>query len=157
MSSENLDGQIEEIVKSVFEITFGFPLERYPKLQSDNSECTKVVSLVHILGGWTGIVILDFGIELLRQISINCLDSVPDKSESSLFPLAGEITNMIGGNLKPLLGNLCALSTPYTFSSKSVNYPLSGSICVYRQHYSVFSDFVTIRLCAGIGASSPIN
>jgi CheY-specific phosphatase CheX len=157
MNSENLDNQIEDLVKSVFELSFGFNLERYSKLPHEGNESSKVVSLVHILGSWTGIVILDFGVELLRQISINCLDNKPDDCESALFPLAGEITNMVGGNLKPLLGNLCALSTPYTFSSKSVNYPISGSICVYRQHYYAHSDFVSVRLCAGIGASSPIN
>lgn len=68
---------------------------------------------VTITGEWSGLVLLDCSAELALQITdiMFCMEGEPP-AEDEIQDAFGELTNMIGGNIKSLFPEPCHLSLP---------------------------------------------
>ena len=152
-----LEPQIEEIVKGVFEMSLDSEVEVISSYPEEHLPGSKVVAMVHILGGWNGVVILDASAKLLSLLAQDIMEGERSEGVSGSQAMAGELVNMIGGNLKPLLGNICALSTPHVFASNSNLYQMVGSVCINRMFFECKGEPFAVRLFAGVGAFSPIT
>ena len=106
-----LPSELAQIVESVFESMMGL----------EASECgshwftgeNRVTAAVHLTGDWNGAVLVECNHEQAcrfagRFLSINPPESVDDVVRDVL----GELTNMIGGNLKCVLTRGIKLSMP---------------------------------------------
>jgi CheY-specific phosphatase CheX len=68
--------------------------------------------VVHILGDWNGSVSVEMSAIFADKLTRKLLDLNTDPEVYHLQQVLQELANMTGGNLKPLLGESCALSTP---------------------------------------------
>lgn len=82
---------------------------------------------VTIAGSWRGAVSLQLPRDVARPVAAEFL-GVPLESVSDvdLIEVVGELTNMIGGNLKSLLPQPCTLSIPRVASANPQAVPTEG-------------------------------
>ncbi|MGE3818576.1 MAG: chemotaxis protein CheX [Isosphaeraceae bacterium] len=72
-----------------------------------------VRGLVKITGRWQGAVTMDCPRDLARQAAALMLGVEPGETTPvQIHDAVGELTNMIGGNVKPLLPRPCKLAPP---------------------------------------------
>lgn len=72
-----------------------------------------VVAAVQIVGSWQGAVLLDFDMELARQVSARLLGvEAEELSHDDIRDAAGELANITGGSVKAMIPGSCTLSLP---------------------------------------------
>ena len=107
MLTECLRDIIMNIGVLTFDIDFSPSFSELPDTET-------YVGTVHILGDFNGSVKVTMTQELARGTTMRMLD-IQEETDLSFFHIAQfmqEFTNMTGGNLKPVLGDRCALSVP---------------------------------------------
>jgi chemotaxis protein CheX len=116
-----LEGEIRQITEWVWssmlerELLFD-PSGTWP-LQKANS----LLSSVKITGDWEGAVALQCSPALAHQLAANMFKLPPQEtSHADIYDALGELTNMIGGNIKALLPNPSRLSLPLVEDGESV-------------------------------------
>lgn len=119
---EHLTECIKEIVMTIGELTFevGFS-PSYTELP----ESETYVGTVQILGDFNGCVKVTMSKELAKGTAMRVLE-LDENTEISLYQIAQfmqEFTNMTGGNLKPVLGERCALSVPKFIETVGFHHP----------------------------------
>jgi CheY-specific phosphatase CheX len=104
---------IQDVVSSICELGFGF--EVTPSLTEKANLENYYVALVHILGDWNGAVAIQMEKTLVRDAVKLIFESENPKDDLQCRQFIQEFVNMVGGNLKPMLGDKCVLSTPKSF------------------------------------------
>lgn len=102
MPVRNLDGIIIESVHEVFETLIYILPEEQPAQRSEQSEFSgEVIASIQISGGIDGIVAIVTSHNIAAQLTRNMLgaDETPEDM-SEIADGAGEIVNMIAGNIK---------------------------------------------------------
>lgn len=105
-----------------------------------------MVGAVRVTDAWFGAVVLEMTPGLSRQVAATMFASTPDAvTEPEVVDALGELTNMIGGNVKSLLPAPSQLSLPMV--SESV-WPTTvpGSVAVCRIAFAVGPDLVHISV-----------
>lgn len=111
--TEVLAQDLREVVESVWTLTLGFegllPLSSQPPpAQSTWCGCIRVG------GAWNGLVKLSMSESLTRRATAAMFGASPEAlTEADLRDALGEITNMVGGNVKALLPGPSRLSLPH--------------------------------------------
>jgi chemotaxis protein CheX len=108
------DEDIQGIVENVWLSTLGLGVEPTPPLVEPPSDA--VMARVDIDGAWDGTVLVRCALPLAREVAAIMFHTEPE-GENGATPLQvsdaiAEIVNMIGGNLKALLPQPCALALP---------------------------------------------
>ena len=102
MAVTNLDGIIVDSVHEVFETLIYILPEEQPVQESEQSEFSgEVIASIQIAGDINGIVAVVCSQAIAAQLTRNMLglDETPD-DKSEIADCAGEIVNMIAGNIK---------------------------------------------------------
>jgi CheY-specific phosphatase CheX len=112
---------LNEIVVNVGELTFeiGFCPTNLSSFDSQDKTNNTYSSQVHILGDWNGCVKISISQNLTHDTALKIFD-LSSASELTFFHIQqflNEFVNMIGGNIKPFLGEQCALSVPKTIEA----------------------------------------
>ena len=105
-----------------------------------------VVGAVRVTDAWFGAVVLELTPNLAKQVAATMFGSEPDEvTDAEVVDALGELTNMIGGNVKSLLPAPSQLSLPMV--SHSV-WPTTvpGSVPVCRVAFAVGPDSVHISV-----------
>lgn len=105
-----------------------------------------MVGAVRVTDAWFGAVVLEMTPGLSRQVAATMFASTPDVvTDAEVVDALGELTNMIGGNVKSLLPAPSQLSLPMV--SESV-WPTTvpGSVSICRIAFAVGSDLVHISV-----------
>jgi CheY-specific phosphatase CheX len=113
---------ISDIIMNIGELTFEMGFS--PNF-SELPDTETYVGTVHILGDFNGSVKVTMSRELARGTTMRLLD-IQEGTDLSFFHIAQfmqEFTNMTGGNLKPVLGDLCALSVPKCIETVGFHHP----------------------------------
>ena len=85
-------------------------------------------SCVHISGGWEGSVHLVMPEELARTAAAAMFGlPVEEVSAAELADAVGELANVIGGNVKGMIDEPCALSLPLVASGRDVSVSQPGA------------------------------
>ena len=114
---ESYDEVIEQIAQSVFATMLEIELVRIDGQQLPEHE--QLLSAVHIVGQWTGSVVLAMSQPVARAAAAAMLQmSAADVTPTDMTDTASELTNMIGGNLKSLLPGPSFLSLPTIVSGR---------------------------------------
>ena len=119
-SSENLT----RVVHATFELFFSLHVESAPQneLESLLSDDDIRGGVVHILGDWIGSVAYRCSKALASTLTARIYDcELKQVTDKQVDDTLREISNMIGGNLKSVLGESCILSTPKTL--REINSP----------------------------------
>ncbi len=107
-------GLLAEVTGDVFAGMFGEERER-PHAISPTAGAYDVVSAVDISGGWHGTVSFSCELALVRFAAAELFGILADDvDEADLRDLAGEVVNVVGGNIKSLLpGPECAVASTH--------------------------------------------
>lgn len=107
-----LSSELQRIVSETVLITLGVPVEHAPVSSCFDRELP--IGIVHIVGGWNGAVSLAVTPRLGEQFSQKIFGTEAGHERSLVLEVVRELSNIVGGNLKSLLGERCALSSPKT-------------------------------------------
>lgn len=105
------DSEIEQITQSIFSTMLNIDLMRIEEPAPTHPE--SLVAVVQISGHWMGSAVLAMSPEVARESTAAMLKlSCEELGEEDLKEVAGELVNMIGGNLKSVLPGPSFLSLP---------------------------------------------
>jgi CheY-specific phosphatase CheX len=113
---------IRDIIMNIGELTFEIG---FSPSYTDLPNAETYVGTVHILGDFNGSVKVTMSRELARGTAMRLLD-IEEGTDLTLYHIAQfmqEFTNMTGGNLKPVLGERCALSVPKCIEAIGFHHP----------------------------------
>jgi chemotaxis protein CheX len=121
------DIQLCEVTESVWTSVLGLTVERgigNDAMQGDQT----IRACVHISGAWEGVVTVESTNGLARRaaailLGVEEADATPEELSDTL----GELTNIIGGNIKGLLPEPSRLSVPAVFQGSESNLTVKGS------------------------------
>lgn len=102
---------IAPIVENVFRTMLG--LEIYRSDASSSTALNPLTAAVHFAGEWKGAVLLQCGLpEALAFTNCLMVSEEQSRADDDVRDALGELTNMVGGNLKSVLPPGVALSIP---------------------------------------------
>jgi CheY-specific phosphatase CheX len=97
------------------------------------SDPAHVSSCVQIIGDWQGAVMVDCLGATARNIAAAMFAMEADAVGSDeIRDAVGEIANMAGGNLKPLLGGNCQMTLPTVAEGADFRQLVPGAKILYR-------------------------
>lgn len=143
---EDLDRYLCELSTSVWEQTLGLTLE--PAEPSAAPSGPSLQGRVRISGVWTGTLVFECSVGAAhRAAQIMFGTSGDDDSMQDRQDAVGELTNMIGGNLKALLSDDgCVLSLPVVTEGEGATRTDAGSQVIARQAFSAEREPVVVTL-----------
>ena len=105
--------QIAEISKSVWSSMLGLDIQESAPVELPRADERYMIGSIQITGGWNGVVTLACPSTLSREVAALMFGVELEKATPSEIQDAwGEITNMIGGNIKSLIQGSSQLSLP---------------------------------------------
>jgi chemotaxis protein CheX len=124
------DEQIVGITQDVWSSFTGRPVDAGPgDAALDGSDVT--VGRVAVTGGWRGWVLLACPTRLARTAAAAMFDRPAETlTDDEVADALGELTNMIGGNVKSLLPGPSRLSMPAVTVGASATGPPPGAVLV---------------------------
>lgn len=110
---KSIEDQIFEIVEHVWDAFVGMPLTRRSSQDIHGAEGYYLVASLHIEGAWEGEVALVCSEELAYQVAAHLFEIARDEvTADDIREALGELSNIIGGNLKRLLPEPSHLHLP---------------------------------------------
>ncbi|MEN3357145.1 MAG: chemotaxis protein CheX [Mycobacteriales bacterium] len=89
-----------------------------------------VAAAISVTGAWRGHVVIGCSTAASRHAASALLGVPSDEvTEDDISDALGELANVIGGNVKALLPEPCALSLPYVVATAGVRWPAVHEIC----------------------------
>jgi chemotaxis protein CheX len=89
-----------------------------------------VAAAISVTGAWRGHVVIGCSTAASRHAASALLGVPADEvTEDDISDALGELANVIGGNVKALLPEPCALSLPYVVATAGVRWPSVHEIC----------------------------
>lgn len=133
---------VAQIVESVFHTMLN--VDVYPSDADVPIEINPLTAAVHFAGVWQGAVLLQCGLPEAHAFA-NCLLPGEENSGSDedVRDALGELTNMVGGNLKSVLPPGVALSIPSVVAGSD-----------YALHICGGNAFRTVSFSSNLGAFS---
>jgi chemotaxis protein CheX len=124
------DEQIVGITQDVWSSFTGRPVDAGPgDAALDGGDVT--VGRVAVTGGWRGWVLLACATRLARTAAAAMFDRPAETlTDDEVADALGELTNMIGGNVKSLLPGPSRLSMPAVTVGASATGPPPGAVLV---------------------------
>lgn len=150
-SVEEIRPSVEEIARTVFETMAG--LEVCPVAEESGMEAA-LTGAVYYAGEWKGALLLEcserqavlFAGRILGDEGVTELD---DDAKDAL----GELTNMLAGNLKPLLPGGVGLTTPSVVAGPASRLRICGGNLVDRFNFESQSGPIRVSLVRVIEAT----
>jgi chemotaxis protein CheX len=104
-----------------------------PGVVVPNGPGRHVTACVQFTGGWEGSVILECPENLgIEAASLMFAMDLADTTVSEMKDALGELANMIGGNIKPMLPGPCQISMPTVVDGVEFEVSLPGARRVQR-------------------------
>jgi chemotaxis protein CheX len=124
------DQQIAEITQDVWSSYTGKTVQPAPdQVTPDGGDVA--VGRVAVTGAWRGTVLLACPTDLARTAAAAMFDRPAERlTDDEVADALGELTNMIGGNLKSLLPGPSRLSLPSVTVGASSTVPPPGAVLV---------------------------
>ncbi|HWC36468.1 MAG TPA: chemotaxis protein CheX [Mycobacteriales bacterium] len=146
MTSESITTGLVVTVADLTEITIdvwsSFLGERpEPAAEPAPTGGARVTGCVHISGTWQGSVMLSGSQALAAQAAAGMfgtpVDELADAEVSDAF---GELTNMVGGNVKGMLEGFNALSIPVVTSGADFSVRVPGEVVIAEALLTIGSE-----------------
>ncbi len=141
---------IDEIVSTVWNSMLGMPAERAPALAAldlKNIAQHVFTGVIHVTGAWDGAITVQCS-SRLAEVAAHRMFGVAREQLTTpeLQDALGEITNMVGGNIKALFPEPCRLGLPIVIEGGDYRLRLSGGRLLHRRSYSADSETVVITV-----------
>lgn len=143
---QDIERFVVDLSSSVWEQAVGLTLS--PVEQAPPAGPRTFQGHVHIMGSWTGTVVLQCSEPAARRAAQAFFgDAAPEDEMRDMQDAICELTNMIGGNLKAVVAQEgCTLSIPTVVAGAdySVRVPLTRT--VVRQAFAADGEMVVVTL-----------
>ena len=107
------EDEIRQSVEDLWSSVLGLAIEQRPSPNFPNASPDLITGSIQISGAWEGAVTLDCGATLARQAAAIMFGVEPgETSYDQVQDALGELTNILGGQIKALLPEPCRLSMP---------------------------------------------
>ena len=144
---EEMDRYVTELSTAVWEQTLGLPL--LPTAQPPHHEGDGTIEgHIHISGVWTGTVVFQCSHTAARRAAHLMFGEREDHgSDQDVQDAVGELTNMIGGNIKALMSSDgCFLSLPTVIEGSDYSVRVSGARVIARQAFESDDEPIVVTL-----------
>jgi chemotaxis protein CheX len=126
------DEQIADIARDVWQSFLGMDLEPAALVEHPLDGPT-VTGCVHVSGEWNGSVVLESTAALAQAAAEAMFAAEPGSlSAEEVSDALGELTNMVGGNIKSLLPAPSKLSIPSVTEGISLTVRVPGAVLLDR-------------------------
>ncbi|MCB0330014.1 MAG: chemotaxis protein CheX [Bdellovibrionales bacterium] len=141
---------LDRVVTDSFALTFNVDVQGVPESSSIPKPRVRPFeegSIVHILGDWNGSIVFESSNALLRGLSGKIYEMDADEvSADQCSDLLREIVNLLGGNLKTVLGKRCILSTPKTLKEVGSEPGIKEGVLLAYRTYLIGQETLAVRL-----------
>jgi chemotaxis protein CheX len=155
MPSRELPDSIVTLCESIWTQTLGLPLTPAPTAASPDASLT-LEGCVHIHGEWCGLVLVQCSLPLAWLAATKMFqlgDQAP--SEDEVRDAVGELTNIIGGNIKALLpGADCDLSLPVVIEGRDFSVRVPGARIVADQRFTSQGEWMVVSVLEAFAAAA---
>lgn len=101
-----------------------------PLLMVPTEGASDVCAAVSVTGAWRGHVVVECSTAASRHAAAALLGvETTEVTGADVADALGELANIIGGNVKVLLPEPCALSLPYVVAAAGAHWPSVTEIC----------------------------
>ncbi len=124
-SVETYREQAAQMFHDVFELMLRLDVQYVP--EDDEMIAGQVTSAVYFAGPWKGATFLDCSLPLALLFTSRLMpDCEPTAMDDDVRDAMGELANIVGGNLKPLLPQGVELSMPSVVEGSNYSLRLCG-------------------------------
>jgi len=117
-----IESSICEVTENVWSSVLGLPITRTLGLMSEPG----ITGCVQITGAWQGAVMLRCGAGLAERAATIVFE-IEEPTKEQMQDVVGELSNMIGGNIKVLMGQPTRLSLPTVIDGTDYVARMPGS------------------------------
>ena len=144
----HLEDSIADIVATVWETVLGMHVELDESLHlAAVPDHPTFAGIVQIHGAWEGAIAVQCSEALARRTATTMFDLTDDAvTNADMHDSLGEITNMIGGNLKALLPEPCSLGLPVVIEGRDYRLRLPGSAPVRRSAFLTDGESIVVTV-----------
>jgi chemotaxis protein CheX len=140
-----IEEEIRRLVPTIWDAVLHLPLD--PAEEMPQASHRMVSACVHIAGAWNGAVALSCDTDIASKAAVimfDLVDALPTTEE--MQDALGELTNMIGGNIKALLPEACHLSLPSAVEGSDYSIRILRSRVVMRIPFCCGEHFISVSL-----------
>lgn len=149
--------EIREIVRSIWESVLGWDIQPTPVPDLPRGNRGFRTAFIQIAGAWEGAVVCISSEALARRAAEVIFGMKPESLTIELLHDAlGELTNMVGGNLKALLPGPSFLCLPAVVEGSDYSICVPAARPVVEAAFSSHGQPFTVKLLAG-GPSSVVR
>ena len=148
--------EIHEVVRSIWETVLGWDIQPSSPSEPSRKDPGCKTGFVQIAGAWEGAIVCISSESLVRRAGGVMFGMNPDALTVELLHDAlGELTNMVGGNLKALLPGPSFLCLPAVVDGSDYSVCVPSAWPVIEVEFSSQAEPFTVKLLAG-GAPSTL-
>ena len=149
MDLYHIETELESIIKMICQPQLADEIVRVYDFSEEQRHGTTQGACVHILGGWNGSVSIECADRISRSISKRMLYIEDDDSECDWQCVMKELANVIGGNIKGLLGENCILSTPKAVEGEGFNFSIPETTEILSMIFCCSDEYMLVKLHEG--------
>jgi len=136
-----------QITDSVWTSTLNLPVQPVAAPNDKAAPGRSMVGCVQITGTWSGAVTLECASALARRCAASMFGMDPEMaSEAEIKDALGELTNMVGGNIKSLIEGPCQLSLPTITEGQDFSFSIPGTREILRNHFVCEESLFLVRV-----------
>jgi chemotaxis protein CheX len=122
------ENQVSQAVESIWSTMLGLEVKPAQSAAPNRPKLTTLTGCIQITGAWQGAVKLECSGSVARRVAaimfnIDACDVTPDEINDAV----GELTNVVGGNIKALLPEPSQLSMPAVTEGTDYLFSVPGS------------------------------
>jgi chemotaxis protein CheX len=148
-----LEAQIDDITRTIWGTLFDLPLNRAGPAPLGPE--TVVTGCVQIVGSWRGAVMLRCPMSLASTLADQMFRSGSALSVDDVRDALGELTNVIGGNVKALFPGTCQLSLPAVVVGSDYDLGVVDTSAVTTVAFTCDGQPLMVTLCEGFRNGEP--
>jgi len=142
--------EIHDVVRTIWETVLGWDIQPISSIDLPNENRGSRTGFIQIAGTWEGAIVCIGSDTLIRRAASQIFNMPPDALSTELVHDAlGELTNMIGGNLKALLPGPSYLCLPAVIDGSDYSVCIPSAKPVLESAFSSQSQPFMVKLLAG--------
>jgi chemotaxis protein CheX len=132
--STDFEAMSGEVVSSVFLTMLEMDVTAMDSSESDVH--FPIVGTIHFLGGWKGVVLMEFEEDLAFTIAAHLMKmNKPTRIDGDVQDAVGELVNMVAGNLKVIMPENTHMSMPSVVQGDDFEVNVLGSEKTCRTYF----------------------
>ncbi|MEL6178715.1 MAG: chemotaxis protein CheX [Myxococcota bacterium] len=133
-------------VEEIWDSMLGTPIASTPVVTMPESP-DRIACMVQITGRWVGSVMLVCRKDLAADLT-RTMFAMDDEQPSSddIHDAFGELANMVGGNIKTIVGDPSHLSLPTVIDGHNYHLNVTRSTCTHEVDFECLGERLQLRI-----------